>query len=37
MSIGDIALILTSTVFLGSLVYIAYILYKDPITSKKHV
>jgi len=35
MSIADMALILTSSVFVGSLVYIGYILWKDPITSKK--
>ena len=35
MSIADIALIITSTFFVGSLVYITYILCKDPITSKK--
>ncbi len=34
MSIADIAVIITSTFFVGTLVYISYDLYKEPITSK---
>lgn len=35
MSFQDITVILTAVFFVGTLAYISYVLYKDPIDSKK--